>query len=154
MDRSKRSLEEFKVSDSLVNKLLETLEIFKENNLKSHDTTLTKKGFQTHNIFELKTTIELKDEIMKVIKKDLDLFHVHLIEYEHQGEQEPHDHKNSEDYSFILYLNDSDGNTVFEDWGEIKPEKGKLVFFDSDIIHFGKPSIKGKKIAVGALKKH
>jgi len=151
MDRSKRSLEEFQISDEIVNNLLATLEVFKEKNISVSD-TCTKKGFQTSNILDYEVPKELSKLIMKEIDKDLNLFHIHLIEYHNQGEQLPHDHKETEDYSFILYLNDSDGNTVFKNIGEISPKKGKLVFFKSDIWHFGRPSSQQKKIAVGALK--
>ena len=57
-----------------------------------------------------------------------------------------------DDISFILYLNDSDGNTVFEDVCEVSPKKGKLVLFKSDVRHYGKPTNTNKKVAVGALK--
>ena len=154
MDRSKRSLEEYKISDELVNDFLTTLDILKDNNYRTDAKTWTINGFQTDNILNLKTTHELAKNLLKEIKKDLDLFWIHLIEYNQAGAQPAHAHSKTEDYSFILYLNDSDGNTVFENLGEITPQKGKLVFFNSDITHFGKPSMKGKKIAVGALKKH
>ena len=153
MDRSQRSLEIFFVDDEIVNDFLTTLDLFKEKNLKSED-TCTINGFQTVNILALKTTRYLSSRLLEYIDKKLQLFHIHLIEYNQAGAQTAHDHKETEDYSFILYLNDSDGNTVFENHGEITPKKGKLVFFNSDITHYGKPSMKGKKIAVGALKKH
>jgi hypothetical protein len=145
------SLEEFKISNQVVNDLLITLELFKKNKI-SVSGTCTKNGFQTDNILKYQAPKELSQLIMKEIGKDLDLFHMHLIEYYNQGEQLPHDHKDTEDYSFVLYLNDSDGNTVFDNIGEISPKKGKLIFFKSDLTHFGKPSFQGKKIAVGALK--
>jgi len=150
MDRSS-SLEEFQISDEIVDNLLITLETFKEKNISVSD-TCTKNGFQTPNILNYDAPQELAKLIMNKIGKNLDLFHIHLIEYYNQGEQLPHDHKDTEDYSFILYLNDSDGNTVLENIGEISPKKGKLIFFKSDILHFAKPSLQQKKIAVGALK--
>ena len=40
-----------------------------------------------------------------------------------------------EKYSWILYLNDSDGDTIFFE-GKIKlPRKDKLIIFSSDIEH-------------------
>tara|TARA_R100000988_G_C3910861_1_gene121961 strand:+ start:28 stop:492 length:465 start_codon:yes stop_codon:yes gene_type:complete len=154
MDRSKRGVEEHKISDDLVEDLLSTLEILKDQGLDTSKGTCTINGFQTENILKYKTPQEVAQKIILQLKKDLNLFHIHLIEYNQAGAQTAHDHKETEDYSFILYLNDSDGNTVLENYGEITPEKGKLIFFDSDITHYGKPSMKGKKIAVGALKKH
>jgi hypothetical protein len=146
-----RNLEEFQISNGVVDDLLATLEIFKEKNL-AEAAKCTKKGFQTMNILNFKTPKEISRRILKEINKDLTLFHMHLIHYFSGGEQISHDHSATEDYSFILYLNDSDGNTVFENIGEITPKKGKLVFFKSDISHLGKPSFDQKKIAVGALK--
>jgi len=150
MDRSS-SLEEFQISDEIVDNLLITLEAFKEKNI-SVSGSCTINGFQTTNILDYKAPKELSKLIMNKIGKNLNLFHIHLIEYYNQGEQLPHNHKQTEDYSFILYLNNSDGNTVFENIGEISPKKGKLIFFKSDIWHFAKPSLLQKKIAVGALK--
>ena len=152
MDRSKRSLEEYKISDELVNDFLTTLDILKDNNYRTDAKTWTINGFQTDNILNLKTTHELAKNLLKEIKKDLDLFWIHLIEYNQAGAQTAHDHSMTEDYSFILYLNDSDGNTVFENVCEVSPKKGKLVLFKSDIKHYGKPTTTNKKVAVGALK--
>ena len=154
MDRSRRGVEEHKVSDELVDDLLFTLKILKDKGQNKSKGTCTINGFQTENILKYKTTQEIAQKIIMQLKKNLNLFHIHLIEYYQAGAQTAHDHKETEDYSFILYLNDSDGNTVLENYGEITPEKGKLIFFDSGITHYGKPSMKGKKIAVGALKKH
>jgi hypothetical protein len=150
MDRSS-SLEEFNISNKVVDELLITLDLFKQSKI-SVSNTCTKNGFQTDNILKYETPREIAQLIMKEIGKDLNLFHMHLIEYYNQGEQLPHNHKNTEDYSFVLYLNDSDGNTVFDNIGEISPKKGKLIFFKSNLMHSGKPSFQGKKIAVGALK--
>tara|TARA_E500000318_G_C3436237_1_gene163173 strand:- start:38 stop:499 length:462 start_codon:yes stop_codon:yes gene_type:complete len=150
MDRSS-SIEEFKISDQTVDDLLETLEIFKQKNISVSD-TCTKNGFQTSNILEYEAPKELSRRIMKEINKNLNLFHIHLIDYFNKGYQTPHNHEKTEDFSFILYLNDSDGNTVFENIDEISPKKGKLIFFKSNIWHFSKPSLQEKKIAVGAFK--
>ena len=123
MDKS--GLEEFQISDKIVDDLLITLKLFKEKNI-SVQGTCTKNGFQSSNILEYEVPREISKLIMKEVNKDLNLFHIHLIEYFNQGEQLAHNHKNTEDYSFILYLNDSDGNTVFENIGEITPKRGKL----------------------------
>ena len=151
MDRSKRSLEIFFIEDELIDDFVTTLDLFKEKNLQVEN-TYTINGFQTVNILELDSTKELSNRLSKHINKNLELFHIHLIDYNSNGQQDIHDHKETEDFSFILYLNDSDGNTVFEDFGEVDPKKGKLVLFKSDIKHYGKPTFTNKKVAVGALK--
>jgi hypothetical protein len=147
-------LEEFQISDKLVNMFVEKLQIFKNANLSCKDQTFTENGFQTDNILNYEHSRELADKLLREINKNLDLFHIHLIEYFTNGHQSGHNHKTTEDYSFILYLNDSDGNTVFKELSEIKPQKGKLIFFKSDLWHYGRPSTMNKKVAVGALKKH
>ena len=151
MDRSQRSLEIFFVNDEIVNDFLTTLDLFKEKDLKVEN-TYTVNGFQSVNILALESTKELSSRLLKYIDKKLQLFHIHLIDYDEDGQQDSHDHKETEDYSFILYLNDSDGNTVFEDVCEVSPKKGKLVLFKSDVRHYGKPTNTNKKVAVGALK--
>jgi len=147
-------IEEFKVSDKLVDMFIEKLNFFKNANLVCKDKTCTENGFQTENILNFTNSRELADELMRTINKNDNLFHIHLIEYFLDGHQNSHNHETTEDFSFILYLNDADGNTVFEKYGEIKPEKGKLIYFQSDIWHYGRPSTMNKKVAVGALKKH
>ena len=64
-----------------------------------------------------------------------------------------HDHKKTEKYSFILYLNNSDGDTVFKEPvnKKITPKLGKLIFFDSDISHRAEISNEGKQVLVGAI---
>ena len=147
-------IEEYKIDHSLVDELIKSLDLFKSVQFAAPDETATRNGFQTGNILKFDSSRALISEILKDVIKDkkVECFHVHLIEYFKGGYQEEHDHANTEDYSFILYLNDSDGNTVFKDGLSIKPEKGKLVYFKSDLIHWGEESNLSKKIAVGALK--
>ena len=151
MDRSRRSLEILFVEDEIVDDFLTTLDLFKEKDLKVEN-TYTVNGFQSVNILALASTKELSSRLLKYIDKKLQLFHIHLIDYDEDGQPDSQDHKETEDYSFILYLNDSDGNTVFENVCEVSPKKGKLVLFKSDIKHYGKPTTTNKKVAVGALK--
>ena len=65
MDRSS-SLEEFKISNQVVNDLLITLELFKKNKI-SVSGTCTKNGFQTDNILKYQAPKELSQLIMKEI---------------------------------------------------------------------------------------
>jgi hypothetical protein len=128
-------------------------EFLKKQNLKTNELVQTVNGFQTENVVnffteEIKFKILNNYNLLKIIK------HIHFIEYFYGGFQKEHNHEKTENYSFILYLNDSDGNTVFKLKNEeikITPEKGKIVFFDAKIFHYAELSFKNKKIMVGAI---
>lgn len=79
---------------------------------------------------------------------------IHAIEYKPGGFQRKHKHSN-ERYSWILYLEDSDGDTLFEieNGIKVKPEKGKLVIFSANIYHEGLPCTIKKRVLVGAIDK-
>ena len=155
MDESS-SLKLFDISDTTVNSFLKLLDIFKQANYKN-DGTCTKYGFQTKNILRFEPALNVTQALLKEIGKDTQGMvceHVHIIDYAKGGYQEPHNHATTEDFSFILYLNDSpDGETIFYEIGPILPKKGQCVFFKSDILHWAVESHFGKKIVVGALKK-
>jgi len=112
----------------------------------------TVNGLQTSNIIDLFSEKILKD-IIPINDFYKSLFHLHYINYRHGGSQKKHDHSKTEKYSFILYLNDADGDTVFESPinKNITPRKGRLVVFSSDIIHYGLETYKNKKLLVGAI---
>ena len=83
------------------------------------------------------------------------MFHLHFIDYDKGGYQKPHNHVKTEKYSFILYLNDSDGLTYFEEPinEKITPKKGKTLVFKSDVNHGAEASFKNKRVLVGAMDK-
>jgi len=132
---------------------IDLFNFLKKQNIKALNKTATVNGFQTDNVVsffteEIKLKIINNYNLLKIIK------HIHFIEYFNGGFQKEHNHEKTENDSFILYLNDSDGDTVFKlDNKEIKinPEKGKIVFFDAKIFHYAMPSFLNKKIMVGAL---
>jgi len=145
----------FRVSH--INKTIidEIIYILENNNIDSvNEETCTVKGFQTNNIINL-----FKTDLLKKILPEEDLykkiFHLHYINYNLNGYQKEHNHIRTEKYSFILYLNDADGNTIFEEpiKKSISPELGKLIFFSSDIWHRSEISTNGKKVLVGAVEK-
>ena len=91
----------------------------------------------------------LPDDLYRLV------FHIHYIHYKSGGYQTRHNHEKTEEFGFIIYLNDSDGETVFEEPinKSIKPQKGKLLLFDSRIWHCAKESFMDKKVLVGAISK-
>lgn len=80
---------------------------------------------------------------------------IHTIEYAPGGFQKVHTHPH-EKYSWILYLDNSDGDTLYhtEKGIRTKPVKGKLVVFSADIPHEGLPCTKHKRVLVGSIDKN
>ena len=141
---------EKQLSDKTINDINYLIENTK---LKPTDSVhLTHNGFQSNNIVNI-----FSNELLKQMLPDESnfIFHIHYIHYKKGGHQTRHEHSQTEKISFILYLNDSDGDTVFEEPinRSIKPEKGKLLLFDSNIWHYGKESFMDKKVLVGAISK-
>lgn len=154
---------ERKILDNTVDKFLQILDLFKDlrpdlnRSLRSDSCCVN--GYHSGNILIFKSTHELVKEIIGEIPyEDCILHHVHLIHFYESGYEKAHDHQATEDFSFILYLSNSeDGNTCFQlekETYKVKPEKGKIIFFPSNIWHWGEPSSGNKKIAVGALNKN
>jgi len=114
--------------------------------------SLTKNGYQTHNIVDIFD----EDMLKKILPFDnfyKKIFWIHYIRYYKNGYQIEHDHSKTEKYSFILYLNDSDGDTIFKEPlnKRVTPKLGKLIFFDSNVLHRAEISNKDKQILVGAV---
>ena len=133
----------------------EIIYILENNNIVSvKEETCTVKGFQTNNIINLFKT-DLLEKILPEEDFYKKIFHLHYINYNLNGYQKEHNHIRTEKYSFILYLNNADGNTIFEEpiKKSISPELGKLIFFSSNIWHRSEISTNGKKVLVGAVDK-
>jgi len=145
---------EKKVLKKEFNELLKIIKKIDKEKYKLHSTTCTRKGFQTINIVNLFDKSLLK-KVLRYKNFHEHVFHIHFIEYEKGGYQTIHNHFATEKYSFILYLNDSDGDTVFYDLDNktirIKPKERKLLIFDAEIGHEALESFKNKKILVGAI---
>ena len=142
---------EKQLSDNTINDINYLIENTK---LKPTDRVhLTHNGFQSNNIVNIFSNELLK----KMLPDNLYglVFHIHYIHYYSGGYQKRHDHRDTEKFGFILYLNDADGETVFEEPVDrsIKPEKGKILLFDSSIPHYANESLLNKKILVGAISK-
>jgi hypothetical protein len=134
---------------------LKLLEAYKQRNIGIDQDTCTENGFQTPNVIDDYSN-KIKIKLLKDHFHNKELFWLHLIEYFKGGFQKLHDHERTEQNSFILHLNDADGNTSFFDSEDkisldYKPKKGKIYYFSSNILHQGKPSYEGKKVLVGAL---
>jgi len=138
------------IKSEVVDKITETVNKHKFNFEDVSYGTDTEKGFQSSNILNIFDNNLIKEMLDNQCLYQ-DIFYVHYIEYFNGGFQTIHNHFNSEEYSFILYLNDAVGDTVFSHT-TITPKKGLLVIFDSRLDHSGKESI-NKKILVGAIKK-
>jgi len=136
-----------KISNTAVDKVMNIIN--KNKFFDVSNETYTQNGFQTGNIIHLFND-SLRKEILNKNNLYKDIFNMHYIHYIKNGSQGEHDHFSTEEYSFILYLNDSIGNTLFKN-DIICPEKGLLVIFDSDLKHKSL-NCNNKKILVGAIK--
>ena len=137
------------IDKRVINKIVSILE---KTTFSVDPDNCTVNGFQSENIMNifsenlLKKILPFKDFYKKI-------FHIHYIKYYLNGYQERHNHIRTEKYSFILYLNDANGDTVFEEpvKKRISCELGKLLLFSSDIWHRGEMSSNEKRILVGAV---
>tara|TARA_R110002124_G_scaffold65977_1_gene180233 strand:- start:474 stop:923 length:450 start_codon:yes stop_codon:yes gene_type:complete len=116
--------------------------------------TMTVGGFQSQNIYNMFSKKLLK-KILPINGFYKKIYHIHYIKYNQDGYQKEHNHAHKEKYSFILYLNNSSGDTVFKEPinKRITPELGKLIFFKSDVFHRGEITNSTKKILVGGIAK-
>jgi hypothetical protein len=142
------------ITDNLILKLDELKN--KKDGIPYND-SCTKNGFQTNN---LSNDESIKNILCKILNylpypNDYQYRWFHMIDYEQGGLQEAHDHAQTEDYSYILYLTSCNhgGETCLKLQHElqIKPRKNTLIFFPSTILHWGANTIDLKKVAVGAL---
>ena len=137
------------LDSKLVDKIIKIINTYKGENYKG---TCTENGFQTDNIINLFNK-KLLNKMLPIQNMSTEVFWLHYIKYNKGGYQREHNHP-EEKYSFILYLNNADGSTVFKHPidTEVTPEKGKIIIFDAKILHYAKPSFKEKKVLVGAIK--
>jgi hypothetical protein len=140
------------------------LDALQKNSKKYRDVTnhcLSPNCFASNNLLDLITDHSfLKNinfilgECENYIPDKVDYFYMHMIDYQNGGDMLIHKHDHNEDYSFILYLNDcSDGyTTLYLDRPiRVKPERGKILIFSSDVYHSATLS-SDKKVLIGGLK--
>lgn len=139
-----------------LNHILDTTTEFRGENL-------TRNGRQTDNVLdkvdigkiEIPFALGVTQSNDSILDRPFETVHIHLIDYDEDGYQIPHDHRETEDFSFIIYLNDSDQQTAFykePDYMYVTPEKGKAIFFPSNLLHWTIPGTMKKRVAVGAVK--
>ena len=145
-----------------VNFFREKLKYFKSNHLFMQKTVnmvgdvfgtvnLLKQGDpQFHSYLD-----RIKSKVQKHIGRSLTYYWVHMLEYEKGGEMIAHNHKQSEDYTALLYLNNcNNGSTFFMIDGkkyEILPKHNRLVMYPSWVNH-GSNYATNKKVLVCGFK--
>lgn len=158
------------VDDSVVDYFNGLLNCAEDEKYFDPSDTCTINGRQTYNLF---SKIDVKEDVINHLCKYIFSFldnkkkyfkwdysfidHIHLIEYKSGGYQKAHHHTKTEDYSFILYLNDSDGDTIIVNQNEkykISPRRGRLAMFDAPLWHWAEISNFNKRIAVGRVRLH
>jgi len=142
------------ISLKVIDEIINIIETNKKHFIDVSSETCTNNGFQSQNIVNI-FNLELLKKIISFNNFFEKTFHIHYIKYKNNGSQRRHNHASTEKYSFILYLNNSDGGTIFFKPinKTIYPKKGKLIVFDSSIDHEGSSSFKEKQILVGAVEK-
>jgi len=140
----------YNLDDDTINQIKKCIKKYKDEDVSK--ITHTVKGFQTKNILNYFNRSLLKKIIPfnKLLKK---IFYLHYIKYQKGGYQKEHCHPDDL-YSFIVYLNDSDGFTYFKKPinKKVFPRKGKTLVFDGKIVHYANKSLNEKQVLVGAIK--
>ena len=146
------------VSKNIVQQLNDILNSEKNLNNKCLQFSTTVKGFQTDTIHSNPNYQNLILNLLYCLPiKNFKCKWFHLIDYEQGGWQDEHDHAETEDYSFILYLTTciNGGKTMFRMSNKkliyCSPVEGKLILFPANLSHWAEKTIDVKKVAVGAL---
>jgi hypothetical protein len=152
------------LSETSTNILQEILEKSKKTLSASNTSTIN--GFQSKNVISfipknvLNELYEKTENFLTKFLKNCSYYefyidYIHLIHYNTGGYQTGHTHKDYEDFAFIIYLNNSDGDTkiyVGPEIINIKPLHSKMVFFNSQYYHEGLSCTNEKKVAVGSIR--
>lgn len=153
-------IKEIYIEESITDSLVKVLDNLVYNRLViPFNSSASQDAEQTNNLSRNQYLNPILRNIIDEINFEKALYYrwFHMISYNHQGYQQKHDHKDTEDYSYILYLNSctTGGETFFEMPNEkivcVTPVKNKLIFFPSHFTHWGGRVVDSKKVAVGAL---
>jgi len=162
------------LNESVCDKLVDRLEHIRKNKLSENPniTFFKSQGYQSDNLLIIEDSDIMEFAMMiryhlaksfGLDQEDLCFAFLHFLDYGEQGFMEEHDHKDKEDLTFLLYLNDcDDGATVFylnhanessRNRSEIKifPKKGKIAVFNATIPHRSEITTNSKKIFAGGL---
>ena len=158
-------VEEFFTTDDLVEymTLLLKVSLARPEICKDYkNSSLSESCFATLNLLDLHHSDKfynyigkLKENVELCAECKLEYYYLHMVDYSNGGVMTPHKHDHNEDFSFILYLNDcNDGHTILKlsEPCRVKPDKGKVLLFSSDIIHQSEYS-RSKRVLVGGLKR-
>ena len=139
------------LDNSLIFKILKIIKKYQGPDIS--DGHLTENGFQTRNLLPMFNKKIINQMLPTEYLRDK-LHHMHYIKYFSNGHQLKHNHP-KEKFSFILYLNDADGNTVLLEPinKSITPQQGKMIIFAGHIHHYAEKSYKQKEILVGGVDK-
>lgn len=175
LEKNLPGLQIFQLTDlSICEKLMEKLNHVRKNKTaeNNQNTCFKSLGYQSGNLLDLGDPDILEISVLirynlanefRVEQEKLDFVFLHFLDYDKQGLMEEHDHKDKEDLTFLLYLNDCpDGDTVFylnsaDDRSRqrskiaVKPKKGRLAVFSSVVPHEGTVTYNNKKIFAGGL---
>ncbi len=79
--------------------------------------------------------------------------HIHILEFPHNGILDFHNHNNFEHFSFVLYMDDVGGTEfLFQNSATFVPsEKGKIVWFPSELLHRAVTNNKPRIVAAGGI---
>jgi hypothetical protein len=175
LEKNLPGLQIYQLEDlSICDRLIERLNHIRKNKLSenNNNTCFKSQGYQSGNLLELEDPDLLEfSSLMRfhlarnfgIDQEGLDFVFLHFLDYGQQGRMDEHDHKDKEDLTFLLYLNDcTDGDTVFylnfanersrqRSQIAVNPKKGRLAVFSSVIPHEGTITHNNKKIFAGGL---
>lgn len=175
LEKNLPGLQIYQLEDlSICDRLIERLNHIRKNKLSenNNNTCFKSQGYQSGNLLDLGDPDILEfSALMRfhlaqnlgIDQEGLDFVFLHFLDYGQQGRMDEHDHKDKEDLTFLLYLNDcNDGATVFylnhaNEFSKtrseinVQPRKGKISVFNSTVPHRGDITTSNKKIFAGGL---